>query len=198
MKKLFFFFILIVSFYQIQAQEWNLRKNKKGIKIYTRKLKKNNLYEYKATMKVMTTKEKALKTLVDGDNFWRWNYKTSKSKTIEKVSDKEILIWMFNDFNWPIRNRDHISRLVIIPLKNGYRINIIAEVHKKGVPKSRRAIRVKNFEGYWKIIEKGNSVEITQQIYGDPAGKLPNWLINSTVAVAPYYSFYKLKRLLEK
>ncbi|NAS31152.1 lipid-binding protein [Flavobacteriaceae bacterium R38] len=196
-QPLIYIFLFLITF-NSYSQEWKLKKDKKGIKVYTRKLKTTKLCEFKATTLIKTTLETALNTITDGDNLWKWNYKTSESKTIAKLSENEFIVWMENDFTWPVKNRDNVSRLKVIALKDGgYRVNISAE-HPNTVALIRGNIRITKFEGYWLLIPRGEYVEITQQVYGDPKGKLPYWIINNILTAAPYHSFSNLKELLEK
>jgi len=198
MKKLFICSIAFFFAVNGSSQEWTLKKDKNGIKVYTRKSEFSKLFEFKAITQVKTSMEMALKTITDGDNLWKWNYKTLKSKTIIKVSKNESIIWMENDFRWPVKNRDNVSKLEIEPIENeGYRINISAAPTNIMRP-IKNNIRITNFKGYWLLIPKGAYIEITQQLYGDPKGKLPHWLINNVLTSAPYHSFSKLRELLEK
>ena len=195
--KRYLLFITVLFLTSVHAQEWTLKKDRNGIKVFTRKLKSSKFREYKVVMQVKTTADKALATILDGDNLWKWNYKTSKSKTVKKISSHKRIIWMKNDFNWPVLNRDNVSLLTVFENVNGsYRITIAPETSYK-VSKEKNVIRVTNFKGYWFINPKGNHVEITHQIYGDPKGRLPSWVLNSVLTAAPYYSFKNLKRLLE-
>ncbi len=149
-------------------------------------------------MLIKTSAQKALQTITDGNNLKEWNYKTSESNIVKRISDNELIIWMKNDFYWPVKNRDHVSRLKIINYKEtGYRVEVISD-NTDIVPRKRSIIRITNFKGYWQLIPKGEYVEITQQMYGDPKGMLPRWVINSVLTTAPYHSFYNLKQLLEK
>lgn len=192
-------FIAIFFFgFNSYSQEWSLKKNKNGIKVYTRKLEAKKLLEYKAIILVKASPEEVLHTIIDGNNLWKWNYKTSKSKTIKKISDDEYVIWMKNDFNWPVKNRDHVSRLKVSTFgKGSYKITVTSE-NSKMVAAKKGMIRINDFKGHWLIIPKGIYTEITQQMYGDPKGRLPSWLINSVLTAAPYYSLCNLKELLEK
>jgi len=201
MKQLFIYsivFLFTMNNNPSGKSVWTLKKDRKGIKVYTRKSGISKLHEFKAVTDVKTSMEMAIKTITDGDNLWKWNYKTSESKTIEKISDHEFVIWMENDFNWPIKDRDNVSRLKVEPIENGgYRINITPETSNIPVP-VKNNIRITKFEGYWQLIPKGVHIEITQQLYGDPEGMLPHWLVNNVLTSAPYHSFSKLKELLEK
>lgn len=197
MKQLLVLLLFVTC--SVNAQEWQLKKNSRGIKVYTRQLDSSKIHEYKAVAIVKTTPEKALKTITDGDNLWRWNHKTSQSKTVKKISPSEFVFWMKNELPWPVKNRDNVSHITVNYLPKGeVRIDIFPD--KTNLVKEREdCIRVTNFKGYWLISPKEDGlVEITQQLYGDPNGQLPAWLLNSVLTTVPYHSFLNLKEILEK
>jgi hypothetical protein len=196
MKTVLFILSTLCFLKSVNSQDWELKKNKNGIKIFTRALDSTKINEYKAVLLTRTSAEKALKVITDGDNLWKWNHKTSESKLIKKLSDNEYIFWMKNDLPWPIKNRDNISYVKIEKVPKGYWIDILPGP-SNSVPKQDDTIRVTNFKGYWSIIEKGEQVQITHQLYGDPEGSLPPWLLNSVLTSAPFHSFSDLKELLE-
>ncbi|WP_340067061.1 START domain-containing protein [Ascidiimonas aurantiaca] len=181
-----------------QAQEWELKRDKNGIKVYTRKLDSTKINEYKAFTRVKTTAKKALTVLTDGNRLWKWNHKTSESKTLKKISDTEFIFWIKNDLPWPLKSRDNVVRVTVSDYESsGYYLDLSPDT--SGIfPEQKNSIRVTNFKGHWLIVPKGEFVEITQQLYGDPGGALPAWVLNSVITTAPYHSFEDLKLLLEK
>ncbi|NER14310.1 lipid-binding protein [Leptobacterium flavescens] len=188
---------MICGILQVYSQNWNLKRDKKGIKVYTRKLDSSKINEYKAVMLVDSKVENVLNTITDGDNLWKWNYKTPESKKLKTISNTEYIFWMKNDLPWPLKNRDNVSHINVIPLNGGgYRIDINPD--RSGIlPPKDNTIRIVNFKGYWLIEPVGRLVKVTQQLYGDPGGSLPSWLLNSMLVAAPYHTFLDLKRLLE-
>lgn len=182
----------------IYSQQWELKKDNGDIQVYTRALDSTKFNEYKAVLIAETTIEKVLAVLTNGDSLNRWTYKTPQSKQLEKISDNEFIFWMRNDFPWPLNDRDNISRVKLKKLDNKvYQIDIEAE-DSLVYQQEQNVIRMKLFKGYWRVQELNeNSVLITQQMYGDPNGVLPAWIVNSILVSFPYHSFENLKEILE-
>ena len=195
LKILLFIFFLFV--HEVHAQEWELKRDKKGIKVYVRQSESSGIREYKAVMLVKTSVDAVLKILTDGDDLWKWNYRTVESRTVKTISDNEFVIWIKNNLPWPIKNRDHVSRVKVSYNENGSVIMTIDPETTYTVPEVSNSIRIEKFKGYWSLVPQGDYVEITQQLYGDPEGGIPTWLINSVIANAPYNSFLNLKEILE-
>ena len=196
--KIWLLLILNLPFSVLYSQHWELKKDDGNIQVYTRKLDSTKINEFKAVLIAETTVERALSVLTDGNGLNHWTYKTPQSKELEKISDTEFVFWMQNDFPWPINDRDHISRVKLNKLNNKvYQIDIHVEdsvVHKA----EKNVVRMDLFKGHWRIQELDhNTVLIIQQMYGDPKGALPAWIVNSMMVTFPYHSFENLKEILE-
>lgn len=198
MRREAFIFLFIICCFSGFSQEWKLKKDKNGIKVFVRELDSARIYEYKAVLVANCTAEKALEVLTDGNNLWKWNHQTSESKTIKEYSDREYVFWMKNDFTWPVKSRDNVVKVNVIFKENDtIKINLSPE-RSNLVPENGNCIRMTNFKGHWIIIPKPeNKIEIQQQLYGDPGGNLPVWALNTLLTNAPYNTFLNLKGLLE-
>ncbi|MEL4306845.1 START domain-containing protein [Joostella sp. CR20] len=197
MKPLILFCLLFTS-YVASAQEWSLKKSSNNIEVYTRSLDSTKINEYKVTLLAKASAEDALKILTDGNSLKKWNYKTPKSEIVKKISDNEFIFWMENDLPWPLSDRDNVSHIKVNKTDtNSYKIDIQpADSYYQNANKN--VIRMDNFKGHWLIKSVGkDSVQVTQQMYGDPKGHVPNWLVNSILTTFPYHSFENLKEILE-
>lgn len=193
-------FLLILNFVLcgLHAQQWELKKDDGDIQVYTRELDSTKINEYKAVLIAETTFERVIKVLTDWNRLNAWSYKTPQSKELKKVSDNEFIIWMRNDFPWPINDRDHVSR-VHLNWHNStvFQMDIQAEDSLEWKVE-KNVVRMDLFKGYWRIQELNeDSVLIIQQMYGDPKGTLPAWIVNNAMVRYPYHSFEKLKEILE-
>ena len=192
-----FLLIQLVFLHKNYAQQWELKKDKNGIKIYIRQLENLEVKEYKAVTLVKTTADRALKLITDGDNLWKWNYKTSESKIIKTISENEFVFWIKNDLPWPIKNRDLVARVKASYQQDGIITIAISPEDTYTIPEDENAVRIKKFSGRWLVVPQGEYVEITQQLYGDPGGNLPSWIVNAMLTTAPYRTFLNLKTILE-
>src|SRR5690606_3149096 len=92
------------------------------------KLDSTRINEYKAVLIAETTVDEAISVLTNGDSLNNWTYKTPESKQLEKISDNEFIVWMRNDFPWPLNDRDNVSRIKLKKLSNkSYQIDISVE-----------------------------------------------------------------------
>lgn len=152
--------------------------------------------EYKVTTLIKTSLKSLENKIIDGEHLKDWNYKTTKSRLLEKKSDNEYLVYMYNDLPWPAKNRDHISELKLDVVSS-----LLIKIRIKSVPKTltenRGVIRVVNFSGFWLLEKTKSGIKVTQQMHGDPGGSLPAFIVNSMLINAPFNTFKRLKEQLD-
>ncbi len=197
MKSFFLCLMLINCFlFSFSQEQWELKLQENGIEVYTRKTNKSSIKEFKAVVVLQASMQSVIEKITDADGLRNWNYKTTKSRLIERVSDKEFVIYMYNDFPWPVKDRDHISKLILSKIdSSSVRIDITPLPNR--LPELDDVIRIEEFSGYWLLEKTAAGVRVTQQMYGEPKGNIPSFIINATLAKAPLYSFKRLKEGLK-
>jgi len=194
---LFFLFLLIGSSVSVFAQKKpELVLDKEGIKVYLTKLDTTDFKEYRAVMTVNANIDTISKQILDIKNLKKWNYKTRDSKLIKKVSDTSWIFYMTHYLGWPIQDRDHVSRVTLIKKPNEQIITILPENNL--IKEREDFIRLKNFKGFWvlKKINK-NQTLVIQQVYGDPEGSIPAFMVNMVLARGPFDTFKALRERLD-
>lgn len=175
--------------------DWELKKNEDGIQVYTRELGKSSIKEFKVVSVFQTNMSSIIDKITDAENLKNWNYRTTKSKLLERVSDSVFVVYMYNDFPWPIKDRDHVSKLVLLKESDStVKINITSLFQK--VPKDNNTIRIEEFSGFWLIEKIDDGVRVTQQMHGEPKGNVPSVIINATLTKAPFNTLKNLKTVL--
>ncbi|MBT8310403.1 MAG: lipid-binding protein [Flavobacteriaceae bacterium] len=187
---------MVFSFNGHAQENWRLKKDRNGVKIYSRDYPNSKFKEYKAIMVVKTSLQEVKAIVLDADNLKNWNYKTSKSKLVKKIDENKFIFYLFNDMPWPVLNRDHVSDVAVTyPNDKSIRINI--SPNNDILPENKGTVRITNFKGFWLLEETSKGISITHQLFGDPEGGVPAWLVNSQLVKSPYTSFNNLKDLLE-
>ncbi|KGO90341.1 START domain-containing protein [Flavobacterium suncheonense] len=170
--------------------------DKEGIKIYLTKLDTTPFKEYRAIMTVKANIDTVAKQILDIRSLQKWNFKTRKSELIRKVSDTSWIFYMNHHLGWPVQDRDHVSRVTLIKKGNEQTITIVPA---NNVLKEKEGIvRLTNFKGFWylkKITE--DQTLVVQQIYGNPGGSIPAFMVNMVVTKGPFESFKELRRRVE-
>lgn len=193
-------FLLILFFmfsgFVFQQRPWELAINKEGIKVYTRKTDSAAIKEYKVTMRVSAPIDTVLKKVLDIKKLKYWSYRIAESDLVKKINDSTWIFYIHNDVEWPVKDRDHVSKVQLQKRSEVYKV--VLTPYNNLVSEKKDIVRIKRFRGLWtlKKIDSGHT-QVTQQLYGDPESNIPSFFINMMIAKAPFYTFKNMKSQLE-
>ncbi len=189
-------FFLLMGFCVHSQKKTELALDKEGIKIYLTKFDTTAFREYKAVMTVHANIDTVAKQLIDVKSLQKWNYKNRHSELVKKVSDSSWIFYVVHHLGWPIQERDNVSRYTLIKKGNEQIITITPDNKLLKVKEGR--VRLTNFKGFWylKRIDAKQTLVI-QQVYGDPGGMIPAFMVNAVVTKGPFDSFKALRRHVE-
>lgn len=197
MKNVSVLCLVLTSMVVFSQKKWELATNSNDIKIYTRKIDSTAFKEYLATTIINAPIDSISKKITDIKKLHLWNYKTTANTILKKPNDSTWVIYMQNNLDWPVKDRDHVSKVVLYKKKTEQFIYLTPE--NNFLKTKSNLIRIKKFKGFWhlkKITE--NKTQVSQQMYGNPEGNLPAVLVNTMLTKAPLETFKKLKQQLEK
>lgn len=187
---------LSIAFATLQAQSWQLKSDKDGVKTYYNK--KQGIYEAKFVTSIETSLSGLTKLMSDVERYPMWGYKIKEAKLLKRVSDTEIYYYTRIDFPWPLDDRDFImhSRLYQDPVTR--RLESISEAVPDYIPSVPGVIRVERANSKWTMIPGPGGWIYTEYIIdSDPGGSLPDWLVNMGLEVGPREMFKSIRDLLK-
>ena len=174
-----------------QESEWELKKEKDGITIYTRSVENSNIHEFKASTKISSSAETIFNIILDVENYTKW---IEDVKYSEKLYHEENQIGMYYQLGlpWPIQDRDITLISVYEELPDNailFQLSNSSSLKKE----DEDFIRIKDIRGRWLIkpIDKEHC-EVTYQFLVDPEGSLPAWVINIFVVDGPFKTLQNL------
>lgn len=179
-----------------QTASWDLKKEKDGIKVYTRNTTGSKLKDSKAVMEIPVSVERLTKELKKVSEYPNWMDKCEDSYTIEKKSDYEYYNYYRAPAPWPVDDRDVISRMVI---RKGVRGRVIIHNQCKPdfIPKKKGIVRIKKYWSKWQFTPKDNGkTEVVLISSADPGGNVPDWMTNTASVDTPFKTFKGLKKRL--
>jgi ribosome-associated toxin RatA of RatAB toxin-antitoxin module len=198
MKKQFLLFIAFVSLVsfrhpQVQSDEWVYEREKKGIKVFTKKSRWGRLRDSKATMIVPISTEKAMHVLTDFDNYKTWFPRCSKSRLVAKLSSNEMIVHLHFNAPWPVKDRDCVMRVRVErdPKSNVITITEISE--PKYLREEADVVRIEQLVSVWKLIPENGGTEIINEYATNPGGNIPDWMTNTQSVENPIATFENLK-----
>ncbi len=188
---IFLFFSLLV----FAGESWQLKKDKKGIKVYVRSVNETKVNMFKATATYSYPPEFVAKAVLDLDNYHKWIDGIAKGQLIDQISDTEFVFRQVVLLPFPYDNREVVQRSIVSKRKNGEILIKITEANNIDEPLGGH-VRMEVSHGYWLLKPTKTGTEVTYSFLADPGENIPSWLINAFIVDSPYNSLLELKSYL--
>jgi len=189
--------IFLLTTYDCEAIDWQLKKDKEGIKIYTGALPNSNIRAIKAEFELTTSLSRLVVVLQDAKSHEQWVYRAKTSYLVKKINDNEQIYYSEWDMPWPMMNRDVVVDIKIAQDPDTKVLAISADAIPGYVPEQSHIIRVSFSKASWTAAPIGNNkVRIEYIAQADPGGSIPAWIVNLFCDKGPYETFKKLDKLL--
>lgn len=190
---------LSLTTFQLSAQDWELKRDKGGIKVYVRDIPNSKIKELKFTTQVEASLNSIAAVLTNVEGFDEWVYAAVISKTIKKVSDTEVYYYTEMDFPWPFDNRDLVLHSTFWQDKKTMAIHSKTTSTHWMEPEKKGIVRITKADLYWTFTPIGNGkVRVDYYLNSDPAGNIPAWMVNLAADQGPLQTMLKFKEMLEK
>lgn len=175
---------------------WKVAKEKNGVKIETRFIEGWSIKEYRATVYIKTTLEKAVEAYRDPVKRKSFMARSIEVSNLKENSKTDIITYNLGNAPWPVADRDNITHSIFI--KSGNQVKVTMKSLPKFIPEKDGIVRVPRSKGYWLFVDQGNGkIKVVQQSVADLGGSVPDWLVNSTIVEGPYDVLLALKGILE-
>jgi len=191
MFKYFILFSIFLFSYQKEfPTDWILKKDKNQIKVYLRNLDYNS-QQYRAETIVEADINSVSSHILDFNNSFKWMYKLKSSKILSKKSDSLFYVYFTVKMNWPLKNRDLVSDVIVSKTEN----KVIIELNSVPgyVEINPNFERIKDTKSIWKIeyLTK-NKTKVSLQSYAVIEG-IPTFISDFFILESPLYSLNNLK-----
>ncbi len=179
-----------------QAEDWQVAKDQDGIKVSLSEVagSKYKAYRGVTTIKASMAKVRGLQEDVAGA--CAWIHECKSQKVLKHEGDQS---WTYTQFNtpWPVTARDSVLHITTSEAADGSVTRTLEGVPSY-IPEEKGFVRVAQVEGFWKLVPKGDLIEVTYQVHTEPGGSVPSWLANKFVVDAPFNTLQALKQRAEK
>jgi len=199
--KIYFLLITCFLFYNLAAEpEWEKRKEKSGIVVYTRAIENTPMDEFKGQVTLSNTSlSEIVEVILDIKNYPKWIPDCMEAEILLKEGKYHDIHYVAVKAPWPVTNRDAIYEMTTTLTNNNTFARINLEPRGDYIKEKKKFVRLYKGSGFWELEEsEGNKVKVTYQFLGDPGGKIPAWLANSFVVTNPYQTLINLKNIVQK
>ena len=179
--------------------DWVLKQEKEGIKVYTKNLENSAFKAVKTVCTIDASLSVLTAVLLDINSTTDWVYSTKSARLLKQPSPSELFYYSEVAVPWPVNNRDFIVRLKVYQDAKTKTVTVDGENKPALLPEKKNVVRIQQCYSKWVIAPLANGqVKIEYVLQVDPGGMLPAWLINLFATKGPFESFKNLREQVKK
>jgi hypothetical protein len=191
------FCLMFLSFgLSLSAQEkWVFKKEKDGIKIYSRVSHNSRFDDLKIEIDLTGTIAQLAGILLDVEKYTQWAYGTKISRIIKRISNTELIYYSEIGVPWPASNRDFYANFKVMVDSGSHSMKVISSGMKNYQPEKNNLVRIPMSKGIWyanTISDKKIHLQYILEL--DPGGTVPGWVLNIFATKGPMQTFENLKK----
>lgn len=178
---------------------WQLKRDKQGVKIYTRSVKDSAYKEIKGVTLINTRLSSLVALMRDPQGCAEWEDLCKDSKLYGSISAKEYYVYTLNDLPWPFADRDVLAHVTWQQNPDTLQVSMHSQATKGMLKINKDIIRVTEAHASWvlKPLNDGQ-IEVTVTAHINPGGSLPGWMTKFFLVDSPYKSLINLKRVVKQ
>ena len=178
--------------------EWQLKRDKRGIQVYTGKVPNSKYRAVFSTMQLQADPVSVAALLLDLPNCRQWASMCKEAKVETRVDEHQSIVYGLNDLPFPLRDRDSYSRVVwSFDDESGVIAMDSESLAEDAYPRRKGVIRIDSAHAGWRIVPMGDgNVIVENYVHVDPNGKVPTWATNMLIVDGPYKALRKMRALL--
>ncbi len=182
---------------------WTLAKERKGIKVYHRKVDITPIKVFKGVAELESDLTSILSFLMDVHKFPSWIMMTDSAMLLKPVDeDRELeqvvyYLYTVNRPPWPIRPRDNVVYAICAQDPETMTVRVKALALPEYIPHKKGFVRCPILMMEWKFkpLNNGNT-EFTFETLVDVGGFIPDWVINCYSVAIPYMTIQNIRKLM--
>lgn len=200
-RLLFAFVLQILVVAQLHAQKekdgWIFKNEKDGVKVYYRKT--SDVHEIKLITSIKSSLSGITHLFNEVDDYTKWGYKLAEARLLKKVSEKEFYYYTRLDFPWPLNDRDLILHTKLEQDSTTKHVTSTSVAKPNYLPETKDNIRIKSTTTKWTLVPGENGwVYVEYYINSNPAGNIPDWLVNMAIDVGPRETIKNMRKILKE
>ena len=195
----FLILVCIVIAVPAKSQEnWKLRKDKNGIKVFSRESKKYKFDELKVECEIEGRISQLAALLFDVNTQYKWAYKTKKSELLKEVNASDVFFYTEIECPWPYQNRDMVVHQTMQQNPANKVLIVQAKNADNFLPPKKDIVRLTYSNAVWTVTPINNQrFKIVYQIQLDMGENVPAWLTNLFAVDGPYDSFSNMRKQIK-
>lgn len=132
-------------------------------------------------------------------NYKKWVYGAMESRLVSRAAEFDLVFYGVFKIPWPFENRELFSRVQITRDEKNRQLTARLNDISSTQPTAAGLVRVSKFESLWSVRAAGeNQVDFSIEMYAEPGGKLPPFIVNLVLSRIQLWSIKNLRRELSR
>ena len=180
----------------LELPEWELVKQKHGIKVYTRLLPGQVLKSFKGETEINASFNEIYHLMQDVPAMTKWMHTVSSVATVEPGNARSSSVYATFKAPWPATDRDAVLVAQWHYDKNSDLLTFDV-TNKEGVkPKEKGFVRIPYLKAKYEFAKtEEGKIKITYEADADPDGLLPKWIVNMVAVDTPFHTLKHLREM---
>ena len=194
----FVILLILLPGYSKAEDQWTLKKDSNGVKVYSMPSGGANLIIFKGVAEIDAPIEVVTEVVKDIPSYTQWYWQCKEARILKTDPGKHTIIFYFVSHpGWPVSDRDFIVyNTQVGDPKSGEVSFVLGNIAEDIVPRQDGIVRLKNVSGGWNIKKiDSNRTTVTLLIKTEPGGSVPLAIANMTMADTPFNTLKELRRM---
>jgi hypothetical protein len=159
---------------------WEFIMNKEGVEVARKVMPDSPLFAFRGETELDVPIGKLITVLRDDDIAEEWVDLMVEHKVVRVENIDKQVIYEWYGLPWPISDRDYVMWEISIFDKENLEFTIdFYSIEDAGKPESECCVRAMAYKTFWRLKKLGShSTKVEVEVFTDPKGNLPAWLIN--------------------
>ena len=182
--------VIMFAFTTLKAEEeeWRFVYESHGITVHKRIKEDTVSLEFKSTGILRGKISDYLSVILDTEIMPDWAPQCFEARNVERVSERETIIYVACNGVWPVADRDYVAKRTIISDQETSTVNVDIDLTENpGAPDIKGRVHIPHLQCHW-ILKRIDPVNTYVELHVcvDPGGWLPAWLVNWGYRWVPY------------
>ncbi len=181
------------------ASDWQPTKEVDGVQLYAQRDANEDLKAFKGVIRVKAPMKQVLAAVLVRETFPEWVYNMLEDKTLPTDNADQSYCYIWIKGVWPTSDRDTVAKVTVEQDPKTLAVSVVARSKdQQRVPPQKDRVRMTTmYSGFTVVPVSANETEVQLEGVADPAGNIPNFVVNMVAADLPAKTLTALKARLE-
>lgn len=196
-----FFCAAIISFlfsFSCFSQDWKLRTDEEGIKIFTSKPEGSSYQQFRGEVTVRSNMGSILNLIDSISEYPKWMHNCAYAERIKRINRSSGYSYYVVKAPWPVTDRDACTFYKVTQDSITKVVTVSITGMKDLIPEKSGRVRIPKVNAYWKLIPVSKGVtKVIYEAHCEIGGLIPAAIVNAYITETPYYNLLHMRTLVE-